>query len=335
MRVLAIDATSSALWVGGWESLNDIGLLAAYTDKWQPVTAVSETVRAIALDEEGNAWVGTWGGGVYRHDSTVADVNGGWTQYTVKDGLASDEIYDIVIDGNTVWVAANSYKSNGQSFGGVSSFNQMSGQWRTFAQPHGLPADPRDASLPAPMYAVAVGANQDIWVGTVAIVNGAEADAVYRLITSDLWVQDSTEANNRVHALAVVGNNVIAAGNSRMLHLDQSMTPGSPPTVQMQTEPMTITLDATLVLTATATDQDEGGGTILGWEWTSERAGHICTTAERCVIPSQILGEGMHQIGLRVQDDEGIWSQKEAVQIVVTVPPEQPEETIYLPLIRR
>ncbi|MFN3134724.1 MAG: two-component regulator propeller domain-containing protein [Candidatus Kryptonium sp.] len=51
-------------------------------------------VYAIAIDSQGNKWIGTWGGGLAKFDG----VN--WTVYnTSNSGLPSNVVYAIAIDG--------------------------------------------------------------------------------------------------------------------------------------------------------------------------------------------------------------------------------------------
>ncbi|MEZ4734722.1 MAG: hypothetical protein R3E79_47125 [Caldilineaceae bacterium] len=329
------DPTTGALWVAGWETAAGPGTLAVYTGTWQVVNAISRALTTLAVDYEGNVWAGTWGDGVYRWDPTVVDVNGGWTQYTSADGVASNLINDIAVGQDSIWFATDPQKVNDQPLGGVSRYAPATGAWQTFTPNHGLPFDPLDPQYYAPIYAITAGEEGRVWVGTTTSVNGAVVDAVYTLLTPDLWVQDTTVSSNRIRDMAVVDEFVIVTGDNHGMKLDRRTAPGQPPTVQLHTAPLTITLDTTLVMTATATDQDEAGGQILGWEWLSAQAGHLCTTAERCAAPGQLLGKGVHQIQVRVQNDEGVWSLPTYVTVAVVSSPAPSQNLVYLPILIR
>src|SRR3546814_10800239 len=43
---------------------------------------------------------------------------------------------------------------NGQPLGGASRYEVATGTWHTFKPAHGLPSDPTDPSLPAPIFAI-------------------------------------------------------------------------------------------------------------------------------------------------------------------------------------
>jgi signal transduction histidine kinase/ligand-binding sensor domain-containing protein/AraC-like DNA-binding protein len=58
-------------------------------------------VRVIAEDSDGILWLGTYGDGVVRYDA-VADR---FTRLTTHDGLRSNIVYDLLPDGENVWVA--------------------------------------------------------------------------------------------------------------------------------------------------------------------------------------------------------------------------------------
>lgn len=333
IRSLAVDPTTNALWLGGG---TNTGVLAVFTTSWQTSTVVTAPVNALAVDSTGNLWVGTFGGGAYRRDHRAVDVNSGWTHFTIANGLASDEIYAVAVTDTEIWFATNSYRVNGQPVGGVSRYRPAANTWRTFTLADGLPADPVEPDATAPVYAVATGADGSIWIGALTNVADAEGGAVYLLATPERWVQDTTIVHSRINALTVAGKTVFAAGTTTSVKLDRTITPGAPPAVLINTLPTTISLNSSLVMTATANDLDENGGRILGWEWISDRTGHLCTTADSCLVPAQLLGEGAHQIRLRVQDDEGVWSQPATIQVIVTqAPTTSPGQKLFLPLVNR
>jgi hypothetical protein len=61
---------------------------------------VDKYVESISEDEAGGMWFGTRGGMSRLFDTT-------WTSYTAEDGLASDTVYDIAFDADTVWIATH------------------------------------------------------------------------------------------------------------------------------------------------------------------------------------------------------------------------------------
>jgi len=90
-------------WFGTDEGVEEhVGLKAK--ENWILYTTgeglVNNYVESISEDEAGGMWFGTRGG-LSRLFNTA------WTAYTVEDGLASDTVYDIAFDADTVWVATH------------------------------------------------------------------------------------------------------------------------------------------------------------------------------------------------------------------------------------
>lgn len=319
IRALTVHPTTGALWLGGGDSS---GALAVYKDGWQPVTTVAEIVTALAVDGIGDVWVGTWGSGVYRHNHNIADVTQGWQQYKAQEGLASAYILVIATDRNNVWFGTNPYLDAQGRRGGISRYRLADNTWRTYTSAHGLPADPIGAA--APIYALALDTSGSAWAGS--------PQGIHLLATPTTWITD-TLTSDVVRALVVTGNQIIAARKGgQLLRLDQSMTPGAPPTVQITTAAMiTITESATFTLTARATDNDsdanETGAQILAWDWRADNQ-PLCTTDAICTMPANVLTPGQYTVRLRVQDDEGVWSALVTTTVVVT-------EMVYLPTVMR
>jgi len=319
LRALAADPTNGTIWLGGGDNS---GALAVYDGNWQTVTAVAEEIRSLAIDGTGDVWVGTWGGGVYRHDHAVANVNSGWQSYKVKAGLASDYIVTIAANATDVWFGTQPYVDGQGTRGGVSHYNVDNQTWHTYTSMHGLPADTLGAA--APIYALALDAQGVPWVGT--------PQGIHLLAAPDTWANDSV-TGNAVRALTVVNDVVIAArASGHLLRLDQSITPGNPPTAQITSaNALTVTQVETFTLTARATDNDSNSNEtrqqILAWDWLVDGQ-PLCTTATVCTMPAEGLSIGTHTISLRVQDDEGVWSQPATTTLVVTQ-----ATAVYLPVI--
>lgn len=59
-------------------------------------------VVALAVDAQGDVWVGTWGGGLSRFDGTR------FTTYTVKDGLPGNHVFMLHVDAQQrLWIGTN------------------------------------------------------------------------------------------------------------------------------------------------------------------------------------------------------------------------------------
>jgi ligand-binding sensor domain-containing protein len=59
-------------------------------------------IISMIVDEEGNVWCGTWGGGLSRFDGKS------WKTYTVKDGLPGNHIFMLHKDkGGSMWIGTN------------------------------------------------------------------------------------------------------------------------------------------------------------------------------------------------------------------------------------
>jgi hypothetical protein len=85
----------------------------------------------------------------------------------------------------------------------------------------------------------------------------------------------------------------------------------------------------TLTLRGGGADNDEGGERVVAWDWSSDRDGPLCTTAN-CTIPHGLFMPGEHAVRLRVQDDEGSWSEGAQTTVIF-----EDAWRIYLPLIVR
>ena len=323
LRTLLIHPTTGALWVGGGDNS---GALAVYDGAWHTVNGIPKPVTTLVVDSIGNLWAGTDGGGLYRHAGNNADVNSGWTHFTVNDGLASDYILAAAASGNQVWFGAQPYLSSQGARGGISRYNLADNTWRVYTTAHGLPADRLLQDATAPIYALAVDAQGTPWAGTL--------DGVYRLATATFWTRDFATGGDPVQALAT-GGNLVGAGQAKgqINYLDLKFTPGKPPTAQIALTSPTITRSGTLILTAKATDQDENANPnnpqIVAWDWRLAGDNPLCTTAV-CQVSGQTLSPGVYTIGLRVQDDEGVWSALATTQVTVTEGAQ-----VYLPFVKR
>lgn len=98
-------------------------------------------IFSILVDEQGEKWIGTWGGGVARFDGSR------WTNYTTRQGLAGNIVYALERAGDgAIWAGTNH---------GVSRFNGK--VWRSYTRVDGLISDD--------VYAVSPDPDGNIWIG--------------------------------------------------------------------------------------------------------------------------------------------------------------------------
>ena len=79
----------------------------------------------------------------------------------------------------------------------------------------------------------------------------------------------------------------------------------------------TVLNSGTLRLSATAQADETTENSIVGWSWTSDLAGPLCTTAGECAYSATDLQLGEHTISLRVQDRLGNWSTEATTTVTV------------------
>jgi len=90
---------------------------------WRPFGLTGEYVGTCMADRDGSVWFGSYDHGVFRWDGST------WRNYTVSDGLASNEIRRIMQDrAGNIWFATRT--------GGVSRYDGFS--WRAFTTASGL-----------------------------------------------------------------------------------------------------------------------------------------------------------------------------------------------------
>ena len=325
LRALAVHPATGALWLGGGDN---IGALAVYDGVWHSIPVVGERVTTLLVDSANNVWVGTWGGGLYRHAGDVANLNQGWTQITINEGLASNYLLSAATRDHLLWFGTRPYVTGQGYRGGISRYDLTDNTWRTYTVANGLPTDPNLHPAPASIFAMTVDAQGTPWAGTL--------DGVYVLATPDSWANHLATGGDAIRALASSDNQLIVArASGRLAHYDPNVIPGNPPTAQLATvSTPRIDQSGVLVLTASAVDHDDNSSAtasqILAWDWRSDRDGPLCTTAETCRLSGAELSLGTHTISLRVQDDEGVWSQPVSTTITVT-----PGTESYLPLVMR
>jgi hypothetical protein len=305
VRALAMDPVTGATWLGSDDGTH--GQVAVYTGTWKTAGTFGAAVMALAVDSTGRAWAGTWGEGVYRQNGS-----GSWDHYQTVDGLASDYVLAAATTGDAAWFGTEPYLSTDGLHGGIARYDLTAGAWRTYTTVHGLPADAAFSQAPASVYALARTQDGVVWAGV--------ADGVRFLADSNWWAAYTTTHGLRpgiVRALAVGNGTAVAAVPAGLDRLDPNAPSGEIPLAQINTvAPLTLTFGTTLTLSGTGQDSDEAGQRIVAWDWSSSLDGPLCTTAS-CALPHSLLSPGIHSIALRVQDDEGYWSNPVTATVVV------------------
>jgi hypothetical protein len=314
-RALAVDPFSGAIWLGGGDAT---GGVAVYTGTWWMVKTFNAKVTAMAVDDEGYAWAGTWEEGAYRQDG-----NGGWTPHLVDDGLASNNVLAAVAGDGAIWFGTSPYLSGQGPRGGIARYDLSTGTWRVYTTAHGLPADAKLSPVPGPVYALGMGEDGIPWAGT--------ADGVWFQACGDWWAGYTTTHGLRpgaVMALVVENGTAVAAPPAGLGRLDATFTTGAAPMAQTDlVSPLQLTKGTTLTLEGRGWDRDEGGSRIVAWDWSSSPDGPLCTSVT-CTLPYTLFTLGGHSISLQVQDDEGMWSSPATETIVVG-------RQVFLPLVLR
>ncbi len=119
-RILALHVSEDGLWVGTAGGL--ARLAAGAWTTWTEADGLPwPAVSAIATDPRtGDLWLGTWGGGLVRFSG------GRFDQFSqLNSPLAGNLVFDVLADGERVWVATN---------GGLSAFDPASGSWQLYFQ---------------------------------------------------------------------------------------------------------------------------------------------------------------------------------------------------------
>ncbi len=161
-------------------------------------------LESLAQDHQGQTWVATEDQGVWRFDPS-SPAGQQWTQFTQKDGLGSDDVYALLVDGrNRVWAG---------TLNGVSVYDGKT--WKTYGPVEGLGGSRVFALASCPT-------SGDVWIATeggltryslkgdrwqqYSRLDGLPSDAAQCLAfskTGDLYV--GTQADGI--AMASAGNN--------------------------------------------------------------------------------------------------------------------------------
>jgi ligand-binding sensor domain-containing protein len=127
-----------------------LGLARRIGNKWQMIGRRSglpmDSVSSALFDREGSPWIGTNGGGVARWLGF-----GAWQAWTAPDWMENDAIWAIAEDRNgAIWIGSNT------------GILRLPSSYDTDAATPKIYFDIR-----APVHALAFGADNDLWVGTL------------------------------------------------------------------------------------------------------------------------------------------------------------------------
>lgn len=157
--ILAIAQTPDGyLWFGTWEGLSRYNGVEFKTFSRVEVPELRDNgIRALRVASDGTLWMGTSRGGVTRYK------DGHWNTLTTHNGLAQDEIMDVLDAGSgRLWVATES--------AGLTRLEN--GKARSFHMSDGLPSEA--------LMSLAAETDGTIWVGTtegLARIRGDNVEA--------------------------------------------------------------------------------------------------------------------------------------------------------------
>jgi ligand-binding sensor domain-containing protein len=212
VRDLAL--TAGVLWAG-----TEGGAL-----RWDPVTAgyikylapdglQDGDVRAVAPSASGVTWFGTWGGGLVGYDGAA------WTPFTTTQGLPSNYVQGIALEGNVKWVGTD-YGLSALDDGATLS-NRADDQCTTFRTMDGLSDNY--------VRAVARDSSNRKWVATYRGLSVLDDGGTPHDKTNDTWATFN-EADGLVEdyvytVLVDAQNRVWAGTGSGLSVLDFAGTP--------------------------------------------------------------------------------------------------------------
>ncbi|MFH1957785.1 MAG: two-component regulator propeller domain-containing protein [bacterium] len=162
-------------------------------------------VRAAVIDQNGDKWFGTWGGGVNKFDGIT------WTNYTDSDGLAGNYVSAVMVDGSgNIWFGTSE---------GLSKYDRVI--WKTYTTSDGLANNE--------VSAIAEDANGNIWV------NGGGVNMFDGTNWTNYIISNSGLTSNLVYAIVIDtynnkwfglghdfdgGVNVLDSSNTNWTHYD-------------------------------------------------------------------------------------------------------------------
>jgi len=336
---IAITADGNRAWIA---DKSEEGNLAFFDGtSWSSQEKIGDYIVDLVLDDEQTLWVGTWKEGLFaiKEDGTR-------THYSTEDGLAGNEIRDLLIapyDRNrgqgryelqgtedwteALWVGVKAIDSTDGNQGGIGIYDFEQETWHKYGQVDGLHSivDPQDSSARGELYtrSLAVDPSGAIWAGT----NGK---GPYVLQDGQTWMRHPNWKDyrnwedTRLEHLAALSTGIIAATNQGLLRLTFEPHTESLPSPQASEH------SENGILKLSGSINAPSDSSIVNWYWTSDIDGPLCTTAFDCELPLDRISVGQHEITLRVQDSRGEWSPAIAAATV-----ERVLYNLYLPAVTR
>lgn len=194
----------------------------------------ADHLSALALDGRGKLWVGT---GATDHGpkefhyrgwgvAVVDTATRRWERTFTHPQLASNNVTDIAVVGDQVWVSTAYFfyvdpRPGGAQFntgGGLSVYDQGAGTWRSYTDREGLPPAVRDRGNRAliDLRSVLVDAAGTVWTGGLAVAAttdeaDASTDGFVASVTSGALTAERLDRTGGVVALASDGQGAIWA----------------------------------------------------------------------------------------------------------------------------
>lgn len=272
----------------------------------------TNTIFDVSIDGSGAYWV-SGDNGAFRHNGT------GWDTFTVvNDGLASDKVVSAESTPTHVWIGTDppsGGSSNGGN-GGISQFDLATSSWKTYTQAHGLRASKSpfgSTIIVHDVYDITFDAAGNAWAAVENAVQFQPHSARWGAYTAADGLPGSP-----IHAVAVHESGGWAASADGLYRQNPALIAGTAPTATI----VTATLAAnTLTLHATAHDTD-ADDTIATWEWTVLETGEPLCSTMSCTVSAELLDlpPSSFTVALRVQDDEGMWSDVQMEEGLAYVP---------------
>ncbi|MFC1714528.1 lamin tail domain-containing protein [Candidatus Poribacteria bacterium] len=140
-----ITAFKNEIWLGTYDS--GVSMYDKVKNTWitfaEAESPPEDQVNSIVSGDSGKAWIAT-SGGLLEHDPGVNE----WTRYGKKDGLPTEYISDLRMDGDVLWIGTAR---------GLASYDEKSENWKFY--------DKTDGLSESFITALAI-ADKAIWVGT-------------------------------------------------------------------------------------------------------------------------------------------------------------------------
>ena len=121
-----ITAYKSEIWLGTYDS--GVSMYDKVENRWITFVAADsppeDDVKAIVQSSSGKLWIAT-SGGLLRYDPGIEE----WVRYGKKDGLSTEYITDLKMDGNILWIGTAR---------GLASYDGDSDYWQFYSKSDGL-----------------------------------------------------------------------------------------------------------------------------------------------------------------------------------------------------